>query len=100
MPLMTSFRFFRALGLVNMIDRRIEYVTMNIETVSRQFYAAENKLEEFAFASSAASGANPRFDDEPAEPLPLLEIHEELDDHDNIISSELRNPLDETMHDV
>ncbi|QIX01818.1 hypothetical protein AMS68_007335 [Peltaster fructicola] len=80
--------------IVGVIDRRLEYVTKNIETISRQFYAAENKLEEFAFASSAASGANPRFDDEPD--LPLIEIHEELDENGDVISSELRRPIDET----
>lgn len=83
--------------IIDLIDRRIEYVTRNIESISRQFYAAENKLEEFAFAESVASGADPRFDDED-EPkaLPFLEIHEQLDDDDNVISSEVRNQEDET----
>lgn len=87
----------RCRQIVGLIERRQEYVLKNIETISRQFFAAEGKLEEFAFASAAASGVDARFGDEqdPGD-LPLTEIHEELDDDDNVVSSELRRPEEET----
>ncbi|KAF2726169.1 hypothetical protein K431DRAFT_206996, partial [Polychaeton citri CBS 116435] len=68
----------------DLISRRQDYVLKNIETLQRQYFAAEGKVEEFAFASIWQN----------AEPggLPLTEIHEELDDDDNVISSQLSRP--------
>ncbi|KAK4539914.1 hypothetical protein LTR36_009956 [Oleoguttula mirabilis] len=68
--------------IVRDIERRQEYVQKNIDTIQRRFFEAEAKLEEFDFAASRdSSGA-----------LPLTEIHEELDDDDNVISSQLVQP--------
>lgn len=77
-----------ALGV---IGRRQEYVQKNIETVQRQFWDAEAKLEELDFISVSANrdGSN-------GSSLPLTEIHEELDDDGNVIASSLSHPEDST----
>lgn len=72
-----------AAQIVGVIERRQEYVQKNIETIQRRFFEAEAKLEEFHFAS--------RHDSEDGR-LPLTEIHEELDDEDNVIASHLSQP--------
>jgi unconventional prefoldin RPB5 interactor 1 len=87
--------------ILGQISRRQEYVLRNIETISRQFFVAEGKLEEFAFASVTASGIygdGIGDDDEEEEEggLPLSEIHEELDDDENVIRSEVRRPEETT----
>ncbi|KAK5123619.1 hypothetical protein LTR85_002657 [Meristemomyces frigidus] len=70
------------LQIVRDIERRQEYVQKNIETIQRRFFEAEAKQEEFDFAARRdASGG-----------LPLTEIHEELDEDDNVISSRLVQP--------
>ncbi|KAK3083584.1 hypothetical protein LTR53_020148, partial [Teratosphaeriaceae sp. CCFEE 6253] len=63
--------------IVRDIEHRQDYVQKNIETLQRQFFDVESRLETFDFAASrnAATG------------LPLTEIEEELDDDDNVISS-------------
>lgn len=70
--------------VLNLIAKRQEYVQKNIETLQRQFWDAEAKLEEldFAFANR----------DHGKESLPLTEIHEELDDDDNVLSSSVVQP--------
>jgi len=88
--------------ILGAISRRQEYVQRNIETISRQFFVAEGKLEEFAFASVTASGVygdgigEDDDDDEPAGGLPLSEIHEELDEDGNVIRGEVRRPEETT----
>lgn len=71
--------------IVGMISRRQEYVQKNIETVQRQFWDAEAKLEEIDFASHSANR-------DSSGGLPLTEIHEELDEEGNVISSNLSQP--------
>ncbi|KAK5166886.1 uncharacterized protein LTR77_007615 [Saxophila tyrrhenica] len=71
--------------IIGLIERRQEYVQKNIETVQRQFFDAEAKQEELAFAAATQSGG--------AEVgLPLTEIHEELDEDGNVVASRLSQP--------
>lgn len=78
-------------AILGVVARRQEYVQKNIETVQRQFWDAEAKLEELDFisVSSNRDGGN-------SGNLPLTEIHEELDDDGNVISSSLSHPEDST----
>jgi unconventional prefoldin RPB5 interactor 1 len=80
--------------IIGLIERRQEYVQKNIETAQRQFFEAEAKSEELAFAvareGSAGNGAG----------LPLTEIHEELDEEGNVISSHLSQPEESTTEIV
>lgn len=86
--------------VLGLISRRQEYVQQNIDTLSKQFFLAEGKLEEFAFASATAAGiygdgAGELEDDEDGG-LPLSEIHEELDEDGNVVRSEIRRPEEAT----
>lgn len=74
--------------ILGMISRRQEYVQKNIETVQRQFWDAEAKLEELDFVSHSANRAS----NSSTSGLPLTEIHEELDEDGNVISSNLSQP--------
>ena len=78
--------------IIGLIERRQEYVQKNIETVQRQFFEAEAKSEELAFAAAS----RPDYETDLGAGLPLTEIHEELDDEDNIISSHLSQPEEAT----
>ena len=84
--------------ILGQISRRQEYVQRNIDTISKQFFVAEGKLEEFAFASVTASGVygDGIGEDEDEGGLPLSEIHEELDDDDNFVRGEVRRPEEAT----
>lgn len=87
--------------ILGLITRRQEYVQQNIDTLSKQFFVAEGKLEEFAFASATAAGvygdgAGELEDDDEEGGLPLSEIHEELDEDGNVIRSEIRRPEEAT----
>jgi len=75
--------------VIGLIERRQEYVQKNIETVQRQFFDAEAKQEELAFAAATQGGASDAG-------LPLTEIQEELDDDGNVISSRLTKPEEAT----
>lgn len=76
--------------VISLIERRQEYVQKNIETVQRQFFDAEAKQEELAFAAASThSGAEQAG-------LPLTEIHEELDEEGNVVSSRLSQPEETT----
>jgi unconventional prefoldin RPB5 interactor 1 len=93
----------RRAQILGQISRRQEYVQRNIETISRQFFVAEGKLEEFAFASVTASGVygdgigeDDDDDEEGPGGLPLSEIHEELDEDGNVIRGEVRRPEETT----
>ena len=78
-----------AKSIINLIEHRQAYVQKNIETVQRQFFEAEAKQEELAFAAATQSGASEAG-------LPLTEIHEELDEDGNVISSSLVRPEETT----
>jgi unconventional prefoldin RPB5 interactor 1 len=70
--------------VLDLIAKRQDYVQKNIETLQRQFWDAEAKLEELDFASANR--------DHGTGTLPLTEIHEELDDDDNVLSSSVVQP--------
>lgn len=72
--------------VVSTVSNRLDYVSKNITTLTKQLEAAEGKL------------ATTRIVDDPdaadEEGLPITEISEELDDDDNVISYTLRRPGD------
>ena len=73
-----------AAQVVNLLDRRIDYVEQNVKTIEKQIGAAEKKLA----AATVISTPDVRND----EGLPLTEIVEELDEEGNIISSHTSTP--------
>lgn len=75
--------------IVNILSRRIDYVSKNVETLEKQLQAAEEKYEKVNIV------ANPDVMDEDSG-LPITDIIEELDDDDNITSSRLQRPGDST----
>jgi len=77
--------------IVGLIQRRQEYVQKNIETVQRQFFDAEAKSEELAFAAANQSSKSQGG-------LPLTEIQEELDEEGNVISSTVTQPEESTAN--
>ncbi|OLN86825.1 hypothetical protein CCHL11_07844 [Colletotrichum chlorophyti] len=72
--------------IVNLLARRIDYVSKNIETLEKQLEAAETKY------AAASIVSNPDVRDE--EGLPITEIIEELDEEGNVVSSRLQRPGD------
>lgn len=76
--------------ILNMVSRRQEYVQKNIDTIQKQFFEGESKLEELDFAAISANR------DHGPGGLPLTEIHEELDDEGNVISSKVSQPEAQT----
>jgi unconventional prefoldin RPB5 interactor 1 len=72
--------------VVNLLDRRIDYVEQNVKTVQKQLEVAENRL------AAASVISTPEVLNEDG--LPMTEIMEELDDEGNIISSSIRTPSD------
>lgn len=75
--------------IVNILSRRIDYVSKNVETLEKQLQAAEEKYEK------ANIVANPDVMDEDSG-LPITDIIEQLDDDDNVTSSRLQRPGDST----
>lgn len=73
-----------AAQVVNLLDRRIDYVEQNVRTVQKQLGLAEDKLAAATIISTP--------DVRNEEGLPLTEIMEELDDDDNVTSSRLVTP--------
>lgn len=73
-----------AAQVVNLLDRRIDYVEQNVLTVKKQIETAENKLA----AATVISTPDVRNE----EGLPLTEIVEELDDDGNVVSSRTSTP--------
>ncbi|KAI5370474.1 putative prefoldin [Septoria linicola] len=72
--------------VLDLINKRQEYVQLNIETLQRQFWDAEAKLEELDFAAYSTTR------DHEQNALPLTEIHEELDEDGNVVTSRLVQP--------
>jgi len=70
--------------IVNLLDRRIDYVEQNALQLQKQLEVAENKL------ASATIISTPDVRNE--EGLPLTEIVEELDEEGNVTSSRLSTP--------
>lgn len=73
-----------AAQVVNLLDRRIDYVEQNVLTVQKQIEAAENKLAVATVISTP--------DVRNEEGLPMTEIIEELDEEGNVISSHTSTP--------
>ncbi len=73
-----------AAQVVNLLDRRIDYVEQNIQTIEKQIATMEEKLAVATVISTP--------DIRNEEGLPLTEIIEELDDEGNIISSHTSTP--------
>lgn len=76
--------------VINVLDRRIDYVTKNIETLQQQLLTAENKL------AGALVLSQPDAQDEEGQPI--TEIIEELDDDDNVVSYKLNRPGESLGH--
>ncbi|APA06812.1 hypothetical protein SS1G_04562 [Sclerotinia sclerotiorum 1980 UF-70] len=72
--------------VVNLLDRRLDYVQQNINTIKKQIETAEEKLAKATIISTP--------DVRNEEGLPVTEIIEELDDEGNVISSRLSMPGD------
>lgn len=70
--------------IVNLVSRRVDYVSQNVRTLEKQLEAAENKL------AAAAVISNPDIRDEEGQPV--TDIIEELDDDDNVVSYRLQTP--------
>ncbi|RGP73207.1 udp-galactose transporter like [Fusarium sporotrichioides] len=66
--------------ILNILDRRVDYVITNIANLEKQISVAEDKLTEL----------QPDFTQDDG--LPITEIIEELDDDDNVISYKLNQP--------
>ncbi|KAH8166289.1 hypothetical protein CIB48_g1946 [Xylaria polymorpha] len=77
---------FKAELIISTVANRLDYVSKNITTLTKQLEAAENKLAATRVVSF------PEATDEDG--LPITEISEELDDDDNVISYSLRRPGD------
>ncbi|TFA98250.1 hypothetical protein CCMA1212_009924 [Trichoderma ghanense] len=70
--------------IINVLDRRIDYVSKNIETLRKQLETAENKY------AAATVISQPDAADEDGQPI--MDIVEELDDDDNVISFRVNRP--------
>jgi unconventional prefoldin RPB5 interactor 1 len=70
--------------IINILERRIDYVSKNIETLQKQLETAENKH------AAATVVSQPDATDEDGQPI--LDIVEELDDDDNVVSFRLNKP--------
>ncbi len=70
--------------IVNVLSRRVDYVTKNVETLEKQVQAAENKL------AAATVISQPDVRDEDGQPI--TDIIEQLDEEDNVLSYRLQTP--------
>lgn len=73
--------------IVNLLSRRIDYVSKNVQTLEKQLEVAEQKYEK------ASIVVNPDVRDEDSG-LPITDIIEELDDDNNVTSFRLQRPGD------
>ncbi|KAK2023799.1 hypothetical protein LX32DRAFT_127733 [Colletotrichum zoysiae] len=74
--------------IVNLLSRRIDYVSKNIKTLEKQLESAKQKH------AAATVVSNPDVRDEDG--LPITEIIEELDEEGNVVASRLQRPGDST----
>ncbi|KAJ4349694.1 uncharacterized protein N0V89_008311 [Didymosphaeria variabile] len=70
--------------VIDMITRRLDYVEQNRETVENQFDKAQKQLEALEMLTDQGM--------ENEEGLPMMDIEEQLDDDDNIVSSSVSQP--------
>lgn len=73
--------------IINLLSRRIDYVSKNVETLEKQLDVAEKKYEK------ASIVVNPDVRDEESG-LPITDIIEELDEDDQVTSYRLQRPGD------
>lgn len=73
--------------VVDLLDKRLEYVSKNVEDTGKLLMAAEKKMQRAEMVREDLEGGG--MDDEG---LPVTEITEELDENDNIISYKTSNP--------
>ncbi|KAM4058521.1 prefoldin subunit [Hirsutella rhossiliensis] len=76
--------------IVNLLQRRIDYVTKNVESLQKQLEAVENRY------AAATVISQPDATDEDSEPF--TEIIENLDQDDNVVSYRLNRPGDSVPH--
>ncbi|KFZ17863.1 hypothetical protein V501_01519 [Pseudogymnoascus sp. VKM F-4519 (FW-2642)] len=76
-----------AAQIINLLDRRIDYVAQNVKTAEKQLHGAEDKLEKVGMVSEELEDSA-----RDEEGLPLTEIIEELDDEGNVISYKTNTP--------
>ncbi|OTB17475.1 hypothetical protein K445DRAFT_316092 [Daldinia sp. EC12] len=76
----------KAEQIISTLTNRLDYVSKNIDTLSKQHEEAGNRL------AAVTIVANPDATDEDG--LPITEIMEELDDDDNVVSYSLRTAGD------
>lgn len=70
--------------VIDMISRRLDYVQQNREKVEKQFDKAQKQLEGFELLTDQGL--------ETEEGLPMMDIEEQLDDDDNVISRSVSQP--------
>ncbi|KAG6004723.1 hypothetical protein E4U21_000814 [Claviceps maximensis] len=70
--------------IINVLQRRIDYVGKNVASLEKQLETAENK-----YAAAAVIGQPDAVDEDGQ---PITEILEELDDDDNVVSYRLNQP--------
>lgn len=73
--------------VVDLLDKRLEYVSKNVVDTGKILMAAEEKMQRAEMVREDLEGGG--LDDEG---LPVTEITEELDENDNIISYKTSNP--------
>ena len=72
--------------VLNLLDRRLDYVGRNVETLQKQLEVLENKYA----AASVISYPGAKDEDDN----PITDIIEELDEEDNVVSHQLKIPED------
>lgn len=76
--------------IINQLDRRLDYVQRNIESLEKQVKKAEDRA---AAAEEAAAGpGNGGASGTDEDGLPIMDIVEELDDDDNVLSFRVQRP--------
>lgn len=73
--------------VVDLLDKRLEYVSKNVLDTGKMLMAAEEKMQRAEMVREDLEGRG--MDDEG---LPVTEITEELDENDNVISYKTSNP--------
>jgi unconventional prefoldin RPB5 interactor 1 len=76
--------------IINVLERRIDYVTKNLENLEKQRETAENKY------GAATILSQPDATDEDGQPI--TDIVEELDEDDNVVSYRLEKPGESLPH--
>lgn len=73
--------------VVDLLDKRLDYVSKNVVDTGKMLMAAEEKMQRAEMVREDLEGRG--MDDEG---LPVTEITEELDENDNVISYKTSNP--------